>query len=551
MGYFAFSGKNSIFQDLIAELPNGTIYLKEDNVIPFEMQVTFWETFDILKYPVGTDVDVFVNNVWTAKVKISMTKSIYLKMSTPYGKFTVRTEIAGKVYNDQPFYALNLLSFLVSLAKTYTYDYTELFNMFGNIWNKTLQLDWLYNKVGWFYDFGRPSGWSIDDYQYIIIGSPNNIQVNYLFMNAMTVWSMKELVKSFTGMYPTMHTWRDENGWIIADDNIPFNLPFKNYYLVEEWTYLGSNNVIGLNLNGYEMQIQIDGTTYDINFTLTTGGTDIVNQINAVVGSPLASVVSSGGMDYIQLYMTGVNLVLIKSGTALMPLGFSSFEQDAFVDTGDDIITLYDEAYLWNKLDLIINNGTKLINEGVTKSAGTQDILKHLNVLDTPLHPLTITGFVKNVDYNLIEYPVGTNQYCIEWLNPPMLMQGSADVTGHNLQSQTLTLSVNDELITMTFNNTQSGADIISQINARFTLPYASVITVGLQHFIVLSGWGIKIIGGTALGSLGFTAGQTIGLPQKGDKYIVIYSYFIKEDLIPLCELNKPAYLKINYYFME
>ena len=566
LGFFTFNGHNSVYQDLIAQLPNGTVYLKQDNAVPFAMQVTFTELFpDSITYPVGTNVDIYVNNTFSITVKVLPDKAIYYDIPTPYGRFNVKTVVNGKTYSDDPFYSFNMLSFLVALSKTYDYDYIQIFNIFGNIYDPYLQNDMLYNKIGWNYDFGLPSGWSIDEYGYILRGAlgtttnefgGNNYPINWLFVNSMTYWSMRELILSFTGQYPTIYTYRDENGWILVDDAVVQNPNFKNYYLVEDWNFTGVNNMAGADLNGYNLVIQIDATEYTINFTTTTGGASIVSQINAIVTSTgfLASVVTSGSNEYVKLHQSAVvSEMVIKGGSAVAPLGLSvlQFQQDDFVDTDSDIITLWDERYLWNKIDLIINNGSKLITETVTKSNIDKDKLRHKNVIDTPLHTLSISGYVKGVDYTLIEYPALSTEYYINWLNPNVYVQGTANVVGVNLAGKTLVMNVNNVNINMTFNTTTTASDIVNQIAFKFGGTIASVVVVGAVNYIRLDGWSIRIIGGTALPYLGFTVGQKVGIPQKNEQYVVIYSYFIKEEIEPLINLNKPAYLRINLFYNE
>ena len=555
--FFAFDGKNSIYQDLISQLPEGKVYFKEDNIMPYADVVTLVEQFDTNVYPVGTPVNIYINNVLHGVANINTSKSIYYKMKTPYGKFKVKLVVNSEPYAEGVFYALNILTFFNALSKTYNYDYFELFKMFGNIWDKHLQDDMLYSKIGWFYDFPLPYGWTVEDYRKILIGSTNTTQINHLFLNAMTYWSMSELIKAFTGETPLIFSYRDEQGWILGDDTIPINTRFKNYYLVKEWTYLGAGDIAGFDMDGYQLILQLDGTEYTVNFTTTTGGTDIALQINTaiVVSGFIATVETVGSSEYIKLsydFPTG-QVMIIKNCSAIEPLGFSiyHFQQDEFVDSANDIITIYDETLLWNAIDIVVRNGTKTITETVTRSESSQDKLRHKYVIDTPSHPLSITGYTPSVDYELIEDPIGSNEYYINWLTPSYYMQGANDITGVNLIGQTLILYVDNIKISMMFNNTPTPTDIVNQINTKLGGVYASVVTVGPANYIRIDGSALKVESGTAATTIGFTFGQTAGIPVKNDQFVVIYSYFMREEIINLAELNKPCFLKITYYFIE
>lgn len=219
MGQFLYNGKNKIMDDLIAKLPNGTAYLKEKNIIPYIEEITYTEQF--LDYAAGTKVDIFVDNqLITSREVLDPHKTIYAKFKTPYNKFTLRTEINGEVYQKEEYYALNIFTFFEVMALVFNYDYREIFNIFGNLYDKYLQDDWLYNKVGWYYNFSKPYGWSTEDYRRVLVGSGTSyLPLNQLFLNAMTIESVKEVIKNVTTAIPTISTYRDTNEWILPTDD--------------------------------------------------------------------------------------------------------------------------------------------------------------------------------------------------------------------------------------------------------------------------------------------------------------------------------------------
>jgi len=574
MGFFAFDGNNSIFDDLVAQLPNGLVYFKERNIIPAVEIVTYVEQFPS-SYSVGTDVDIYINDKFYETKKILPTHALYLKIKPPYGKFTVRTEIDGEPYREEVYYSTNSFLFLNVLSLEYNYDYVELFKMFGNVWDKYLQDDMLFNKIGWFYGFGKPYGWDLADYRRILIGSSTNEQINHLFVNSMTYWSLKELVKSFTGVYPDIFSYRDENGWVIPETwyppfvstaQLPLYWNFKDFYLWDTRVITGTEDVAtGVDLNGLTFSFQIETTIIDMTFTTTATIGDIVNQINIAYGSVVAANASTHPYapqpGHVMLIADGTlgapagGVIIIKGGTALPLLGFLTTSDDDFIDDDFDIITLYDENFYGNKIDLRVKEGSKEIQVVKTRSSDVRDFMVHKDLINTITHPILISGYVEGTDFNLVEYPTaGSNVWAIEWLSPPINMIGTVDgASGFNITGKTLIIDVDNEQVEIKFSGTDpiSIADVVSQINNFFTGSPASIEVSGPSQYVRFDGYAIKIVGGTGETILGFTGGQQVGVPLAGDQYIVIYSYFIKEELIPLCEQNKPAFIKINYYFLE
>lgn len=559
MGFFAFKGNNAIFEDLVSQLPNGTVYFKEKNIIPAVDVVTYIEQFNE-EYE-GKNVNIYINDrFYETKKVLAPHYSIYSKLKPPpYGKFMIRTEVNNEKYKEEVYYSLNIFTFLNALAIEFNYDYTQIFFMFQNIWHKYLQDEQLYNDIGWFYNFNKPFGWNINDYRKILIGSPNNIQINHLFLNSMTYWSLKELVKSFTGVYPEIYSYRNENGWIIPEtknyatssEDISDYWEWKEFYLLDY--PIKSNDVAGVNLSGKTLNLTVQGTTNTVTFSTTTGASDISSQINSVF-SGFTSWTTEGSKEYVLFNYGEIKKgFIVNGGTAISDLGFEIGEIGNITEDLD-VITLYDERYYANKIDLIIKQGSKEIESAKTRGTGNYDFLAHKNVINTVSNPVTISGYTETIDFDLVEQPSGSNKWAIHWLNPTVDVIGTNDGSaGFTVNGKTFKLNINNEIETITFQGSDpiSIADVVSQINNRFIGTPASIHTVGSNEYVKIEGYAIKIIDGTAVSELGFNKGQQVGVPLEGEQYIVIYSYFIKEQIIPLCEKIKPAFIKINYFFEE
>src|SRR5271157_862187 len=218
MGQIIFDGKNRVFLDLQSQLPLGKTYQVDNNVIPAVNEVVFIEQFPV-NYIIGTQVQIFINDTYMVTKQILQNNNIYYKFTPPYDKFQLKTKINGQIYRDQEFIATDVFMFLNILALTYNNDYVAISQMFGNLFNQYLQDDWLYNKVGWYFNFPLPDGWNIADYRRIIEGTFDSngnaitTPIIWDFMNAMTYWALNNLVISFTGIAPLIQTYRDVDGW--------------------------------------------------------------------------------------------------------------------------------------------------------------------------------------------------------------------------------------------------------------------------------------------------------------------------------------------------
>jgi hypothetical protein len=218
MGNFYFDGKNTILETLISKLPDGKIYNKDNNIIPFINELTFVEFYN--SFPDGTKVDIYIDGKLVNTKKILTDKSIYCKLKPPYGKFRLQTYINNNLITDEYFISINIFVFFVILAKELNYDYIELFKMFSNLYYDSLQQNLIYKKWGWFFDLPQGS-FTTTEYRQIIVGDP----VNYLgtvrsFMNAAVEEGIIELVKSFTTVEPILFSYREFDGWILRDLNI-------------------------------------------------------------------------------------------------------------------------------------------------------------------------------------------------------------------------------------------------------------------------------------------------------------------------------------------
>jgi hypothetical protein len=471
MGKFIWNGKNKIFEDITSLLPTSTVYYKESNIIPYTTAITqtghgllaYVEHFDISIYPVGTDVDIYINDKKYITVEILPTSSIYLILNPPYGNFKLKTVINNITYKEEQYIATNIFTFFMILSQMFTIDYRTLFNIFGNIYDKYIQNDMLFPKIGWFYDFGLPSGWTYEEYRKILTGYDVNGVLSYepinkIFLNALTEYSVNELCRSFTRTYPEIISERDNNGWIIIDDTLPSSTSvywkgsgLDNYYLCDGIT--GNRDISSVDLDTLTLNMTIKGNTINVIFTPTANSSDIINQINAVISiSPLSSTVVAEARtyppydpkEYIHFnntLETGEGLFeegdfVINSGTALTLLGLEigewGIEQDG-IDT-DKIITLYDDQYHYNKIKIIVKQSSYLITENITKgpnlvTGDEMDKIKHKYVIETSTigasHDFPATITVDAVTYNIttdyILYTTDDINYYIKWVTatPP------------------------------------------------------------------------------------------------------------------------------------
>lgn len=497
MGLFLFDGNNKIFRDLISMLPSGQVYSKDSNIIPYcnnisvtgEGFLAYTDYFNASLYPVGTEVKIYINDLIFDTVEILSNQTIYKKFNTPYGKFKLRTEIGGVTYKDEQWISTNLYTFFMILAQTYNIDYRRLFNIFGNVWDKYLQNDQLFNKVGWYYNFAKPAGWSFNDYRRILTGynedgAKINEPMHALFLNGMTEWSIRELCKSFTGIYPTMSSSRDEDGWILPDDTMVSPWQYEDYYILDGVT--GDRNIEGVDLNTLTLLMTINGETANVAFTATATASDIVTQINAIIDNTTVDAKA-----YVRTYEYDTNTYLhiaqgrtdengefaegefvITGGTAVDLLGIEiglEIGEMGIVEDGDSdrIATVYNEQYHFNNFVINIRKGIHTVEETVTRmpSSNYYDKLKHRYALDTVLHPFPVkitvgaTDYDIGVDYELYTDPDTEYDY-IHW------------ITG-------------------------------------------------------------------------------MSKPADNTTYTVEYTYYIKDDIIPLLEKNKPAFLQVEYEFFE
>lgn len=492
MGQFLWNGKNSIFSDLANNLPSGKSYFKENNIIPFTNAVSqtghgmlaYTEQFDAILYPIGTNVDIFINDKLFITVQILPIHSIYVLLNPPYGNFKLRTEINNVIYRDEQYISTNIFAFFTVLAQSYNIDYKKIFQIFGNIYDKYLQDDMLYNKIGWYYQFQKPSGWSYDDYRRILTGwdidgdatphddsssgisipagSPLYRPMNQLFLNAMTMFAVNELCRSFTGVYPQIQTCRDIDGWVIMDDTLASsNNGFWNYnefYLLDGMTGSKDINGIGATINTETLTMTIKGVPVSVTFGADNTAGAVISRINTAIattslGSTVIAEVRTYPTEY-KTYPTTLNQYLhfnntlepnegqfnegdfmITGGTALPALGLEVGEE-GIINTGvnnNDIITLYDEQYHNNNITLTIKKGIYTVVETVTRnSINVTDELNHRFVIDTTGHPLSstivigTTTYNKNTDYQL--YNIG-NDYYIKWIGATPTNNTSYQVT--------------------------------------------------------------------------------------------------------------------------
>ncbi len=255
MGKFIWDGKNALFQDFINNLPQSVAYSKDGNVIPYINEVTYVQTIPQTEYPINTPVKFYVNDQLVSERVTLPTQNIYVKIKPPYKKFTIKTVIDNETYREETYYSLNLFAFFTVLSKVMNYDYRQIFNLFGNIWNIYLQDDEVYSKLGWYYNFGKPYGWTAADYRQVLVGDTPGTppfsnplrykSMNEIFLNAMTIDAIKQVVRNFTHIEPDIISYRDIDGWLLPNDqnvdmytlNIYDPLwvqEFKRYYTYED-----------------------------------------------------------------------------------------------------------------------------------------------------------------------------------------------------------------------------------------------------------------------------------------------------------------------------
>ena len=328
MGFFAFSGKNIIYEDLISKLPDGKIYFKEQNIIPFIDNVTFVENFGpITDVPVGTDINVYIdNNLYETKKTIDEggNSFIYVRINPPpYGKFNMRTEIAGQVFNDQIFYSINIFAFYVIIAKTYNFDYIELFKLFGNLFYNTTQNNILEDMYGWYFDFVQGS-LPIADYRRALVGDSTYLGTVRSFVNhAITLKGVKELIKSFTGNSPTVFAYRNYDGFIIRESGLTQIWNFSKYWLVNSYTLTGSSDITPqlANFPGKTFKIRINECTEEIIFSTAAITVDQIEIELQAVWKNFINLVDIGAGD-IRIVTKAVEIEII-SGTSLALFGLT------------------------------------------------------------------------------------------------------------------------------------------------------------------------------------------------------------------------------------
>jgi len=366
---FIFDGRNSIYADMINQLPSGLVYLKQQNVIPVLDKIIFVEFYDT--YAVGTNVDVYVNNQLHMQTQVKDDKSIYVEMKVPVKKvieeingqivetitgttFNIVTKIAGQKVTDENFISLNLFAFFVIFAKTFNYDYIETFKLFGNLYFASTQNELLYDKFGWYFDFAR-NNLDYETYRQIVAGKENIYGLQKSFVYATTIKGLMEFVKSFTGSYPAIFSYKDYIGNFMKDTAVVQIWKKARYFMKDGFDITCLIDTTSLNLNGTTMTLQVGTTRDTINFT-ATGSANIVNEINAVF-TDLASVVVSGVYEYIKL-STAYDAIHILGGTAIELLGFTINQADDLRMTRTERFVFMDEAFRINTIRVLIRQWT-------------------------------------------------------------------------------------------------------------------------------------------------------------------------------------------------
>lgn len=307
MGQFAFSGNSDIFDTLLSKLPDGFVYVKDSNVIPYMDEVVYFDFYN--NYAVGTNVDIYINDVLATTTQVLFDHSISYKTKPPYGKFKLRTEIAGQIIKEEYYYAINILSFYVIIAQTINYDFTELFKLFGNLYYDTTQDDLLYKKYGWFFDITKGS-MDIDTYRRVVIGTFKS------FMYSIVVKGLKELVKAFIDVEPEIFTYRDFLSSYIRDTSITQFWIIPKFWWVNQYQLIGSADITSVDVSNLTLTMRINSFTQTLTFPPSiVGYSAIINYLQQVWGN-------------FAIVVTGVSRVAFKameieiiSGTSLVPLG--------------------------------------------------------------------------------------------------------------------------------------------------------------------------------------------------------------------------------------
>lgn len=476
---FVFDGNNRIFADMLAQLPDGLVYFKESNVVPIMKEITFVEFFN--DYSSGEDVEVYLDGELYTTVKVLSDRTIYAKIESPRStivfdvkdssgnirkvtetigrRFLIKTKIRGKIFREEEYISQNLYSFFVMLSKAFNVDYQEIFKMFGNLYNKYLQDNLLYPKIGWFFGYSIPYGWSINDYRQTLTGPGYDITAQ--FINSMTISSVREIVKAFTGQYPDILSHRKVDGWILQDDNVIQNWAWPDYWLNGD--ILGTQNgVAGFNVDTLTFNFKIDTTTVNVTFSGTDPISidDVITQINTAAGESIVEKRILSSTDA-RIQMLG-KYIEILAGTSNSILGFTTADKAGVVEDADNKqIILYSGQFENFKVTMTVKNSLKQITEEAIRGFSTKDKLRH-RWIDTVISITGITGsptYVAGVDYQLVEDPIDSGEYYIEWLG-----------------------------------------------------------------------------GGSS--------------PATNDRYLVIYKYYIKDELENIIEQVKPALVKINYEYV-
>lgn len=326
MGFFAFDGNNIIYTDMIQTLPDGKVYFKEKNIIPYIDSVTFVENFGAASViPPGTNVEVYVDDV-LYQVKQTILNAgnsfIYSEMKPPYGKFTVKTVINGKVFNEQIFYAINIFAFYVIIAKTYNYDYTELFKLFGNLFYNTTQNSILEDMYGWYFYFKQGTMLTAD-YRRALVGDTTNYlgTVRSFVNHAITQFGLVELIKSFVGVAPLIYAYREFDGFYIREAGLPPTGPniawqLPRYWMVNFVRVDGTANLTTVDVSGLTLELKINNCQMIHTFAPSTVGTAAI--ISDLKKTFKGFVIQNG--NYLRLQAVYVEVV---GGTAVGALGLT------------------------------------------------------------------------------------------------------------------------------------------------------------------------------------------------------------------------------------
>jgi hypothetical protein len=123
------------------------------------------------------------------------------------------------IHSSDNYFACNYAAFLLLAAREFDLQYQQVYQMFSNIYYAALEDSELYNKWGWFFDFQNP-GVTTAEYKRMIVGDPNDfLGITRSFMHNCTLKGLTEFIRSFTGRYALVDTYRDFIGWIGRDKN--------------------------------------------------------------------------------------------------------------------------------------------------------------------------------------------------------------------------------------------------------------------------------------------------------------------------------------------